>query len=315
MKKSLLLSTQTYPLIDVRSTDQAYLDERYHYLRSCGIEAVELDDDFEEDSPLIQKGTVNHFWDKELDELYEYFTPHKIAAQRSGIAFSQIHALFPLYIPNYEAVTDYVQMAVEKTLAVSAFLDCPAVVVHPYSCTDKVHEREINLALYRRLMPFAKQSGVKICLENMFLTFNGRPVEGSCSTADEACWYIDTLNAEAGADLFGFCLDIGHATLLRRDIKSFITTLGHRLACLHIHDNDGNFDCHIMPFTHGIGWAGKSSTDWNGFLDGLREINYQGNLSFEAAHSFQLFPKELEGDLLKLYGAIGRYFKDRITNN
>lgn len=314
MDKTLLISTMTYPLIDVRSTDEAYLDERYRHLKECGIEAVELDDDFEEDSALIKKGVVNHFWDKDLDELYEYFTAHKNAAQRNGIAFSQMHATFPLYLPENEAVTEYVRTAVEKTLAVAAFLDCPAVVVHPYSCKDKEEEIEINLALYRRLIPFAKQYGVKICLEDLFLTANGRAMEGACSTADEACWYIDTLNEEAGVNVFGFCLDIGHANLLRREIKTFITKLGDRLTCLHIHDNDGDHDTHAMPFTYSIGWGSKNSTDWDGMLEGLREINYKGNLSFEAFKTIVLFPKELESDVLKLYSAIGRYFRNRITN-
>ena len=314
MSKTLMISTQNYPMVDSRTTDEAYLNERYQYLADHGIQAIDWGDDMEEDFAKIKKGEVNYFWLKDMDELLTIFTPTKNAVHGSGIAFSQMHALFPVYVEGNDELNEYLVMAVEKTLAIAAFMDCPAVVVHPYSCPDKEKEIAINLSIYRRLIPAAKEHGVTVCLENLFETWNGLAREGACSNVDEACWYIDKLNEEAGADVFGFCLDIGHATLLGRNLKHFILKLGKRLTCLHIHDNDGSHDTHAMPFTHSVGWGSKPSTDWDGMLSGLREIGYRGNLSFEACKSFLLFPKELESSLLTLYAAIGGYFRDKILN-
>lgn len=314
MVNGLLISTMTHPMIDVRSTDETYLDARYKFLKDCGFDAVELDDEFEEDWSLLLKGEANNFWKKSLDEIYEIVALHKKAAERNGIVFSQMHAIFPLYFPKREELNEYLQTAAEKALAVAGFLNCPAVIVHPINHADKEQEIELNLAVYRRLMPVAKQHGVKICIENLFRSANGRLIEGACSTPEEACWYIDKLNEEAGAEVFGFCLDIGHANVVRRNLKNFIVKLGPRLTCLHIHDNDGENDTHAMPFTHTVGGGSKPSLDWDGVLDGLREINYRGNLSFEAYKPFRVFPAELEEDLLKLYTSIGRYFRNKILN-
>lgn len=314
MTKPLLLSIQTAPLVDICSTEEAYLTRRFQLLKDCGFDAVDLNiDSFVRGD--LKKGEFDRFWDKSLTELYKHFTVLKNAAHRSGVLFSQMHAVFPLYIPDQAEATEYVRMSVEKTLAVAAFLACPAVVVHPYSCRDKEAERSINLALFRRLMPFAKQYGVTVCLENLTMVENGMRMDGACSTAEEACWYIDTLNKEAGGNVFGFCFDIGHATLLRRDIRTFIRTLGHRLTCLHLHDNDGMADLHVIPFTqqHMIGRQTTAcATDWDGLQAGLREIGYIGTLSFETFKSFLVFPDATHPELLRLCAGLGHHFRNQI---
>lgn len=316
MKESLLISTMCFRLFDEQSTDEAYLTQRMQFLRDCGIEALDYSFDGLIDTDF-KKGEINDFWNKSLDELYDHFTPLKNAAQKTGLVFSQTHAVYPLHLTKYPEVTEYLQMSVEKNIAIAAFLGCPAIVVHPWFCRgDKAREREVNLAMYRRFIPFAKQYGVKICLENLYNTINGTAAEASCSSAEDACWYIDTLNEEAGEELFGFCLDVGHANMLHKDLKIFAKTLGHRLTCLHLHDNNADNDMHVMPYTQQPvrNWTLKATTDWDGLCDALREIGYKGNLSFEAFRSFLIFPEEVHPELLKLYCSIGRYFRSRILN-
>lgn len=314
MDRTLLISSTTYPVLDVTNTDEAYLNERFQLLADRGIEAIDWADDFETEPYQIAKGEVNHFWDKNLDELYAFFAPTKAAAQRSGVAFAQMHSVFPVYVDGKDEMNEYLVRAVEKTLALAAYFDCPALVVHPFTCTDKEHEIAVNLAFYRRLIPSAKQYGVKICLENMFVVRNGLVRDGACADADETCWYIDTLNEEAGADVFGYCLDIGHANLLRKELKSFILKLDKRLTCLHIHDNNGQFDTHVMPFTQSASGAPKPAVEWDSMLAGLREIGYRGHLNFEAGNTFKMFPKELEASVLSMFAAIGSYFRNKILN-
>lgn len=313
---SLLISTMCYQLFDEQSTDEAYLTQRMQFLRDCGIEALDYSFDEWIDTDF-KKGEVNDFWNQSLDELYVHFTPLKNAAEKAGLVFSQSHAVFPLHLSKYPEATEYLQMSVEKNIAIAAFLGCPALVVHPcFFRGDKERTQTVNLALYRRFMPFAKEYGVKICLENLYGTVNGSPIDGPCSTPEEACWYIDKLNEEAGEDVFGFCLDVGHANLLHKDLKAFVKTLGHRLTCLHLHDNNADGDLHVMPYTQQPvrSWTLRPSTDWDGLCDSLREIGYKGNLSFEAFRSLLIFPEDVRTELLQLYSSIGRYFRSRILN-
>ncbi|MBQ1729247.1 MAG: DHH family phosphoesterase, partial [Oscillospiraceae bacterium] len=150
---------------------------------------------------------------------------------------------------------------------------------------------EINIRLFSSLIPDAKRTGVKILLENMFVSWKAKRIEAICADMGEACAYIDELNAIAGEEIFGFCYDSGHAALLGKNQEKAIRTLGHRLLALHLHDNDGVSDSHRFPY-YGI-------TDWETVLRALHEIGYSGTLNFETfnemdSHDPALIPKLLE---------------------
>ena len=123
---------------------------------------------------------------------------------------------------------------------------------------------------------------------------------------------MERINEAYGAEVLGFCFDTGHANLVGIDMERFITTLGSHLKVLHIHDNDGVGDLHQIPFTFTKTRENKPSTDWEGFIRGLRNIQYQGVLSFETAPVLSAFPEELKEDALNMIARIGEYFSKEI---
>jgi len=145
----------------------------------------------------------------------------------------------------------------------------------------------------------------------MFAWDRGRAIRRACADADETCRYIDTLNEMAGEELFGFCYDVGHATIMSCNIYEDLKILGKRVKLLHIHENDGVCDRHCIPYTYKAG-GNKNVTDWEDFLRGLKEIGYEGPLNFEIFASLLDVPNELVPEMLKLVNAIGRYFKGRL---
>lgn len=291
------ISTQTGDLFNEVSNDYEHLYKCFKHLADCGFEAIDYNIDHFLPGNLIVNGELNDFWNKSLEELYEYFEPTKRAVADAGLVFSQTHSSFPNYLVGKDEINDYMIKVTEKTLAVCAFLGCPALVVHPYFSTKEYFvEHDINLAMYRKLIPAAKEYGVTVCLEN-----------GYADMADHIT-IIDTLNAEAGQKCFGYCLDIGHANNGGGLMRKYIQMLGDRLTCLHIHDNDGVNDSHMIPYTQTRGYKIKC-TDYDGMLQGLLDIGYKGNLSFESFRGFEAFPKEVETEALKLVSAIGRYWR------
>lgn len=52
----------------------------------------------------------------------------------------------------------------------------------------------------------------------------------------------------------------------------------------------------------------QPSTDWDGFVKGLRAIGFDGVLNFETAPVLDSFPAELRGQALAFIGEIGAYF-------
>lgn len=286
----------------------------FKMLHDCGFQAVDFNIDHKLSTHALAKAETLQptFFDQSIEELLEYYRPLKEAAEHNGIVFSQMHAPFPLWIKGREDINDYVIGAMEKICAICAYVGCPAVVVHPITRSTKAKEHETNLTMYRRMIPGAKKYGIKLCLENLFGGYKGHCIEGACAEVSEACWYIDTLNAEAGEEVFGFCLDVGHANLLGRNLREYINTLGHRLTILHIHDNNGREDLHGMPYTQTHNWGKDLWLDWDGFIEGLRDINYQGVLNFETFRVLQNFPRPVWPEALKLLSAVGRYFAARI---
>ena len=91
------------------------------------------------------------------------------------------------------------------------------------------------------------------------------------------------------------------------DFERFLTTLGSRLKVLHIHDNDGISDLHQIPFTFTKTRENRPSTDWDGFIRGLKNIKFDGVMSFETAPVLTAFPERMKQDVLSFIAKIGQY--------
>lgn len=293
--------------------DESKPEESIRFIKECGFDAVDynINNLFDETFHVEQ---LSSFFDQSLEELFAYFTPLKNAAKDNDVSISQLHGAFPMYFPGEDTRNEYLIEVTEKMMAVCQYLDCKAIVIHPWTGPDlqKEEEQNINLNMYRRLIPAAKKYGITVCLENMFKHYDLDCYEGGCSTADEACWYIDTLNEEAGDEIFGFCFDVGHAVLTGTNIYQYITKLGKRLTLLHIHDNDGTSDSHMLPFTQTDRTGCRLRIDWEKFIRGLKEIGFEGAISFETWRGTYLLPKSLLKDAFVFISAIGRYFRERI---
>jgi sugar phosphate isomerase/epimerase len=289
-------------------------EESIAYIASCGIEAIDYDI-CELFDATFDEETLTSFFDKDYEELCQYYDRMKKAMNENGIVFSQWHGLFPIYYPGEDAKNEYLMKVTDTMIALCSYMECPAIVMHPWTGLDisKEEEMQINLNLYRRMIPAAKKYGVMISLENLFKHYGIDCVEGSCADVTEAVRYIDQLNEEAGEEIFGFCLDTGHANIVKKNLYQYVTTLGHRLKLLHINDNPGCDDYHMIPYSQLERSRKNTSINWNEFLRGLKEIGYTGDLNFETHKAIKIFPVEVRKEVIALIASIGRYFRDQIT--
>ena len=289
--------------------DPLGLEKGFAAIREAGFDSVDFNIDHELSYSDIINGKTSAFYDKSDAEMLEAMRPVKEAAEKNGIEIYQMHAPFPSYVKDNDFANEYVLRAIQKTIMVADYLNCRHLIVHPFflgydDMLTKEEERRLNLERYGRLIEDCKRYHVIVCLENMFTGRRGQIYEAICSEPDEAAWYIDKLNEMAGEKCFAFCLDIGHAMLLGRDIYTVITRLGQRIEALHIHDNNARSDQHLFPYM-GI-------VDWDRFVKGLKEIGYRSVLSFETFNALNVYPPEVHPEALKLLAAIGRDFSRRI---
>ncbi len=288
----------------------------FEYIKECGFEAVDYNIDiYMRPDPMAKDGVITPtLFDKPIEEIIEWVKPLKDASEATGVEISQMHAPFPCWYPEKDDLNAHIVMALDKCFAVAEYINCPAVVVHPTILSERDVEWEENLDFYRGLIPYIKKyKGVKICTENIFGRHGSRFVEGRLSNPYDAAKMIDILNEEAGGDYFGFCLDVGHANLCHLDLKNYIKIMGKRLTIFHIHDNNAMDDLHMIPYSYLTN--GKTHVcDWNRFIEGIKEIGFEGTLAFETFRIFSAYPKPAHTSALKLIADIGHYWVDLIEN-
>lgn len=264
----------------------------------------------------LYKFEINDFFDKSEKELALFFTPHKEAAKAVGIRINQMHMPYPNYVPNgSEKMNAYLKNVVApKSMKLCAFMDCRYIVIHGFKLAYFLGAEELEwektLEFIEFLAPLAKELGITICMENIYTCIGNHIVEGPCCDAKKAAVRIDRINEKYGTEVLGFCFDTGHANLVGIDFEDFIVTLGNRLKVLHIHDNDGVGDLHQIPFTFTRSRENTTSTDWKGFVNGLRKIGFNGVLSFETAPVLTAFPDVMKSDVLRFIADIGTYFAE-----
>lgn len=296
------------------AVDDSCPAQGFEMLREAGFSCV----DFSLNGYLLNtdlyQGTRNRFFDRSIQELEHYFTPHKEAAEATGIRIHQMHMPYPVYIPTGKPeLNEYLWNEVApKSMQLCDFFSCKYIVIHGFKLTRYLGSEEAEWEQTEKFLdaiaPLAKEMGITICIENLYDSIGGHLVEGPCCDARKAAERIDRINDRYHAEVLGFCFDTGHANLVGIDFEQFLTTLGSRLKVLHIHDNDGIADLHQIPYTFTKTRENKTSTDWEGFLRGLRAIHFDQVLSFETAPVLSAFPEEMKPEVLRFIRQIGRYF-------
>jgi len=89
---------------------------------------------------------------------------------------------------------------------------------------------------------------------------------------------------EIGSDRVGILADTGHLHVNGEPVYETISSLKDHSFHIHIDDNNGDFDSHIIP--------GKGTFDWAGLKKALIELNYQGFVSAELGFQYTLIPDE-----------------------
>jgi len=132
------------------------------------------------------------------------------------------------------------------------------LVLHP-ACLglmdpdDRMDAPEIG-----RLADYAATRGVRLAIENV----------------QDSMWALDRVVEEMGDDPektnLGVCIDVGHAHLSRdagrEPVRAYLKRYTGQLVHLHLHDNFGSRDEHLVP--------GEGTLDWPRLSDELTGIGF-----------------------------------------
>jgi len=87
---------------------------------------------------------------------------------------------------------------------------------------------------------------------------------------------------EIGSERLGILLDTGHANVNGEDLAEVVRSLKDVPFHIHIDDNHGDSDAHLIP--------GQGNIDFAPFVEALKEIDYQGFVSAELGFQYTLDP-------------------------
>jgi len=224
------------------------------------------------------------------------------ALDRTGIAVEQTHAPFNRY-GNYdpEMFFEYYRRLFEASKIVGA----KYVVVHAdeYRTVDRYDAEEIIDFTYDYLAPYvdyAAKNNLVVAVENVFEDNIRRcpQIDGKSrftSRIEELKGIIERFNTPH----VGCCWDFGHAKCAfgNDDMLNAMKEVGRYICCTHVHDNYYGKDLHVMPFLGEI--------DWESHMACMREIGYQGKLSFEFVYG--RLPEKLLPMWLDSVHKVGQY--------
>ena len=191
--------------------------------------------------------------------------------REAGIECVQAHAPLGFSAEDKMEEGDEAFDLILRSFRFAQVLGAKTIVVHAITDAKPVNFVAHNLRFYKTLEPYAKELGLKIAIENLYIydrrygTFDGvfsEPIE-----------MVDFLQ-KLKSDVFTVCVDTGHALLCEKAPEEYISELRSApIGAVHLHDNDGKDDLHLPPY--------GGVMDWDKILDALADMEYEGDITLE----------------------------------
>ena len=212
-----------------------------------------------------------------------------VYARENGIDLQQGHLWLQSDITNPEH-----QEILKKWLDLFKGIGIQKAVAHPggwyHRENGKDEETVFNhqIKALQILVEHIGNEGITICIENMAKYENN---------AESIVKLIES----AGCGHLAICLDTGHLNQTEnKDQGHFIKTAGDYLKALHITDNEGTWDQHLVPFARG-------TIEWPLTMKALAENGYTGTINFEVPGDSINCPMEIRLNKLDYIMNVGIY--------
>ena len=132
------------------------------------------------------------------------------------------------------------------------------VMMHVIPYGIKPEKNIIAVKRYQRIVDYAEKLGIKVAFENT--RYFG---------------FLEYIFEYIKNDNVGICFDSGHYHCHFKDKFSW-NLFRDKIFILHLHDNNGEWDEHKLPF--------DGNLDWNDVANKLKDANYKGVISLESCY-------------------------------
>jgi L-ribulose-5-phosphate 3-epimerase len=192
----------------------------------------------------------NQEWQTSQEQQLAYIKKLGMQAIFAHLGYANIGAIWEPNIAGDAVVAGY-----KKDIAACSENGIPMVIMHLASGRHMPEYSSIGMQRFEELLAFAKTQGVKIALENT--RYRG---------------YIEPALATIADKDLGLCYDSGHCHAHFKDEFDF-GAVKNRIFALHLHDNNGSGDQHLMPY--------DGTIDWDKLMQDLKDSNYTSPVTLE----------------------------------
>lgn len=224
--------------------------------------------------------------------------------ERWNVVFRQSHLpYYDIFAENDEEKVRIMEKLIRRSIIASGRLGVRWAVTHPGTVYSAGHDMRVslerNLEYYSGHLKAARESGIGIALENDF-EYRSAPYQRIfCANVHELVELVDAFN---DPEHIGACYDFGHGNLCGPFHRQNLNVIGHRLRAIHVQDNHGTSDEHLMPF-HG-------NINWQEAMAGLADIGYDGDLTYEIQEFGRYFPNDQKHLVVEYSLKVGRVLVD-----
>ncbi len=233
--------------------------ECVEYVCEAGFRYIDLSMyTVEKDDPLLLR-----------EDWRAYAEMLKQTAGTHGAKFVQAHS--PGGNPlKMDDAYDVLLHATIRSIEVCGVLGIPNIVVHsgmlPGISKEEYFEK--NLAFYKKLFPAMEKWNVNVLCENS-TKVNTRDMYFT-NSGEDMLSFVKYVNHP----LFHTCWDTGHANLEGNQYDE-ILRLGKELYAVHINDNRGVRDEHLIPY--------MGTLNMDEIMRGLIDVGFDGYFTFESS--------------------------------
>lgn len=264
------------PSITLAYTTEGTLDQRMDAIAGAGFGAINLPSD-----------QCRHLICSGLAVTREF----KAAIRKRNLVVDWVHA--PFRVPVlYDAGQDIFPLSVataKTAIQVAAEIEAGSVVLHPFDKNfpsdidhaDRIDQLTRTLSV---LVEFGEAHSVRVAVENIDEPYSQKILTALFTRIDD----------------LSFCFDTGHAHLWA-SWDAYLPRFADRLTALHIHDNNGEADEHLIP--------GDGAIDFVRLVKLLKACGYAGYLGLECAQGICGFP----GDRDELAHCVWQRVQDILT--
>jgi len=193
-------------------------------------------------------------------------------ARERGVGLAACHLSFYMPDPGDRELMARFSGEQKRGIDAAALMGIPLAVTHPItkSSTEMSYGDWLlaNLAYLEPIVRYAENKGIRLCVENMASKNESESdhLYGSCA---------NNIKALAEALDCGVCFDVGHANISGFKISEQMKELKGKTEILHVHDNNGINDRHLLPF--------ESTVDWDDVAEGIRQSEFCSVLDVEVS--------------------------------